>query len=100
MPYTGQPKGPEHYTGGLSNYLISGAGLGAIFYVDGCAGSDTNTGLDPLQPLATPDQITQMVEGKPHSGCSGGREILTAQRFQHFQSALVPGDRRCWIALV
>lgn len=53
MAYTGQPKGPSHYLGGLSNYLISGANLGAIFYVDGCAGSDSNTGLTPDQPLLT-----------------------------------------------
>jgi len=53
MPYTGQPKGPEHYLGGLSKYLIAGAALGGIFYVDGCAGSDDNTGLDPLQPKLT-----------------------------------------------
>jgi len=53
MPYTGQPKGPEHYLGGLSNYLIAGAGLGGIFYVDGCAGSDSNSGLDPVHPKLT-----------------------------------------------
>ena len=53
MPYTGQPKGPSHYLGGLSNYLISGSNLGSIFYVDGCAGSATNTGLVPTSPLLT-----------------------------------------------
>jgi len=53
MPYTGQPKGPEHYLGGLSKYLIAGAALGGIFYVDGVAGSDSNTGLDPLHPKLT-----------------------------------------------
>jgi hypothetical protein len=53
MPYTGQPKGPSHYLGGLSNYLISGSNLGSIFYVDGLAGSATNTGLVPSSPLLT-----------------------------------------------
>lgn len=53
MAYTGQPKTPSHYTGGLSNYLISGASLGAVFYVDGCAGDNTNSGLTPDQPKLT-----------------------------------------------
>uniref|UniRef100_A0A6M3M4L2 Putative pectate lyase n=1 Tax=viral metagenome TaxID=1070528 RepID=A0A6M3M4L2_9ZZZZ len=53
MPYTGQPKGPSHYLGGLSKYLIAGANLGSVFYVDGCAGSDDNTGLVPSSPLLT-----------------------------------------------
>ena len=53
MPYTGQPKQPNFYGGGLSNYMISGAGLGAVFYVDGCAGSDSNTGLYPDDPFLT-----------------------------------------------
>lgn len=50
---TGQPKQPNFYDGGLSNYLIAGAGLGAVLYVDGCAGSDSNSGLDPTHPLLT-----------------------------------------------
>jgi hypothetical protein len=49
----GNPKGPSWYGGGLSNYLIAGAGLGNTYYVDGCAGSDTNSGLVPEQPLET-----------------------------------------------
>lgn len=53
MPYTGQPKQPNFYGGGLSNYLITGAGLGSVFYVDGCAGSNSNSGLDPLHPKLT-----------------------------------------------
>jgi len=50
---TGQPKQPAFYLGGLSKYLIAGAGLGAVVYVDGCAGSDSNSGLDPTHPLLT-----------------------------------------------
>ena len=50
---TGQPKQPSFYLGGLSNYLIAGAGLGTVVYVDGCAGSDDNSGLDPLHPKLT-----------------------------------------------
>jgi hypothetical protein len=53
MPYTGQAKQPNFYGGGLVNYLIAGAGLGGVFYVDGCAGLDTNSGLDPQHPKLT-----------------------------------------------
>jgi len=49
----GNPKGPSWYGGGLSSYLIAGAGLGNVYYVDGCAGSDANSGLVPEQPLLT-----------------------------------------------
>lgn len=47
------PKSPAWYGGGLSNYMIAGAGLGDVFYVDGVAGSNTNSGLDPTQPKLT-----------------------------------------------
>jgi len=50
---TGQSKQPSYYLGGLSNYLIAGAGLGTVVYVDGCAGSDTNSGLEPQHPKLT-----------------------------------------------
>ena len=47
------PKTPAWYGGGLSNYLIAGAGLGRVYYVDGCAGSDSNDGLGPTTPKLT-----------------------------------------------
>ncbi|MBU2177519.1 MAG: hypothetical protein KJ556_20695 [Gammaproteobacteria bacterium] len=50
---SGQPKQPSFYLGGLANYLIAGAGLGTVVYLDGCAGSDSNSGLDPLHPKLT-----------------------------------------------
>jgi hypothetical protein len=53
MTYAAQPKQPNHYGGGLSKYMISGANLGSVFYVDGCSGSVTNTGLTPESPLDT-----------------------------------------------
>jgi len=53
MSLTGQPKGPEHYDGGLAGYLRPGAALGAVLYVDGCVGSATNTGFDAQHPLLT-----------------------------------------------
>ena len=51
--HTGQAKQPNFYGGGLANYMIAGAGLGGVFYVDGCAGSDDNSGLDPNHPKLT-----------------------------------------------
>ena len=47
------PKSPAWYGGGLSNYMIAGAGLGNVFYVDGIAGSDSNSGLVPTAPKLT-----------------------------------------------
>ena len=53
MSLTGQPKGPEHYLAGLAGYQMVGASLGATIYVDGCAGSDSNSGHEPTHPLLT-----------------------------------------------
>lgn len=53
MSLTGQQKGPEHYGAGLTSYMIPGAALGAVIYVDGIAGSATNSGFDAQHPLLT-----------------------------------------------
>jgi len=53
MSLTGQPKGPEHYDAGLGGLLYPGAALGAVVYVDGCAGSDSNSGFDAQHPKLT-----------------------------------------------
>ena len=53
MSLTTQPKGPEHYLGGLASYQVAGAALGCTLYVDGCAGSDSNSGFDAQHPLLT-----------------------------------------------
>ena len=49
----GNAKSPAWYGGGLSNYLIAGSGLGNVFYVDGIAGNDANSGLSPEHPKLT-----------------------------------------------
>ena len=49
----GNPKSSSWYGGGLSSYLIAGASLGNVYYVDGIAGADTNSGLTPDHPLLT-----------------------------------------------
>jgi len=53
MSLARQPKGPEHYLGGIAQLQIPGAALGATIYVDGCAGSDDNNGHTPQTPLLT-----------------------------------------------
>lgn len=53
MGLTGQPKGPNDYTGGIGSLLIPGAALGTVLYVDGVAGSDSNNGFEPTHPLLT-----------------------------------------------
>lgn len=53
MSLTGQPKGPEHYSAGLAHLLYPGAALGAVIYVDGVAGNDSNSGFDAQSPLLT-----------------------------------------------
>jgi hypothetical protein len=53
MTYTGQTKQPNFYGGGLAGYMIPGANLGSVFYVDGASGSATNSGLTPESPLST-----------------------------------------------
>lgn len=53
MGLTGQPKGPNDYTGGIGSLLYPGAALGTVLYVDGVAGSDSNSGFDPQHPLLT-----------------------------------------------
>jgi hypothetical protein len=49
----GNIKSPTWYGGGLSNYLVAGAGLGNVFYVNGLSGSNSNTGRDAEHPLLT-----------------------------------------------
>ena len=53
MSLATQPKGPEHYLAGLAQLQIPGAALGATLYVDGCAGSASNSGFDAQHPLLT-----------------------------------------------
>ena len=47
------PKSPAWYGGGLSNYMIPGAGLGNVYYVNGLTGSNSNSGLAPTAPKLT-----------------------------------------------
>ena len=49
----GNPKSAAWYGSDLANYVIPGAGLGNVFYCDGCAGSNDNDGLTPQTPKLT-----------------------------------------------
>lgn len=47
------PKDANWYTGGLSNSTVPGSNLGDVFYLDGVAGSNSNSGLTPDKPKLT-----------------------------------------------
>jgi len=49
----GNPKNAAWYGSDLASVMIPGAGLGNVFYNDGCGGDDANDGLSPQTPKLT-----------------------------------------------
>jgi len=73
------------YAAGIAPVLRPGAVIGDVFYVDGSAGSNSNNGLDPTEPLLTIKQAmslcadagndTIVVLAYPEAGDVAGEDI-------------------------